>query len=44
MRYLRAQGMATAALFALSTNPAVRLYEAVGYRTAYTYWWYAKAV
>jgi ribosomal protein S18 acetylase RimI-like enzyme len=44
MRYLRAQGMATATLFALSTNPAVRLYEAVGYRTVYTYWWYAKAV
>lgn len=42
--YLRAQDMETAALGASSTNPAVRLYESTGFRTAFTYQWYAKPV
>lgn len=44
LRYLRAQGMATAALGASSTNHAVRLYASAGFRTAYTYQWYSKGV
>lgn len=44
LRFLREQGMETAALGTASTNPAQRLYTSVGFRTAFTYLWFSKAM